>query len=229
MPVRKEPLEIGEYYHVFGRGVEGRRIFLDKKDHMRFIHDLFEFNDEGAIFNLFRRFRAAPAAGIERKPRKLLVEILAFCLMPNHYHLLVRQLLDKGISRFMQKLCMGYAKYFNERYERSGVLFQGPFRAKHVGKENYLTGVSRYIHLNALELFSPDWKEEGIKDIKKAAAFLRNYRWSSYPDYVGERNFPSVSSREFLLEYFGGPKAYEKFVLSWAAKDLTLLSDLTLE
>ncbi|MDE2001122.1 MAG: transposase, partial [Patescibacteria group bacterium] len=127
----------GNTYHVLNRGVDKRKIFLDESDYFRFIHDLFEFNDQNPINNVTYHFNgrnnskdlASPYIGAERKPRKLLVEILAFCLMPNHYHLLLRPKLDNGISLFMRKLNMGYAKYFNQKYERNGTLFQGRYKS----------------------------------------------------------------------------------------------------
>src|SRR3989338_7801442 len=102
-------------YHVLNRGVDKRSIFLDATDHYRFIHDLFEFNDENATLNLHYKFNQN-SIDIGRqydKPRKLLVDILAFCLMPNHYHLLIKPRKETSVSLFMKKLNMGYAKYFN--------------------------------------------------------------------------------------------------------------------
>lgn len=182
-----------EYYHVFNRGVDKRKIFMDDRDSYRFIHDLYEFNDERDVINLARLghdealLKRLP--GNVRKPRKLLVDILSFVLMPNHYHILIRQRVEDGISLYLRKLGGGYANYFNERYERSGALFQGRFKAVHVDREAYLRHLLNYIHANPLPL---------LKSHEK----LQHYRWSSYPDYLGdnEKNFPSLISWDLADE-----------------------------
>lgn len=223
-------------YHIYNRGVEKRKIFMDDKDHFRFIHDLFEFNDENAALNVLyylnlQTMEVQPQyIQKERKPRKLLVEILAFVLMPNHFHLLLRQKRNNGIIKFMQKLGTGYTMYFNQKHERVGGLFQGRFKAIHIQKEPHFLHLPYYIHSNPLELKFPKWKEREIKDYKKAAKFLENYRWSSFPDYIGKKNFPSVTQRDFLLEFFGGPEEYKKDMIKWLKEmDLEEIKDLTLE
>src|SRR3989344_4291689 len=129
--MRKRPIFAnGQFYHVYNRGTDRRRIFMDDKDRFRFIHDLFEFNDANIILNNTYYWGRIPI-GKERKPRKILVDIVAYALMPNHYHLLLQQRRDNGISLFLQKLGSGYTSYFNLRHERSGVLFQGKYKAKH--------------------------------------------------------------------------------------------------
>jgi putative transposase len=200
-----------ETYHIYNRGVEKRKIFLDDKDYFRFIHDLFEFNDENPAFNVGYYFNSGQLKNI-RKPRKLLVEILIFTLMPNHFHLLLRQERGNGIVKFMQKLGTGYTMHFNQKYERVGSLFQGRFKAKLINKNSYFFHIPHYIHLNPLELIyggstSIDWR--------KAMKFLENYRWSSFLDYIGKRNFPSVTSRNFLLKFLGGEKNYREETKKW--------------
>ena len=140
-------------YHVYNRGVEKRKIFLEDKDYFRFIHDLFEFNDSNNPPNTNYYFdpkitvvepRYLKRSKANKKPRKLLVEILIFTLMPNHFHLLLKQRTENGISRFMQKLGMGYAKYFNKKYERTGVLFQGKFKAVTLEKHAHFLHIPRF-------------------------------------------------------------------------------------
>ena len=201
-------------YHVYSRGVEKRVIFSEKEDYLRFIHDLFEFNDEATVSNVSYYFDPKSMEvqpryiKEERRPRKLLVEILLFTLMPNHFHLLLRQKKEKGIVKFMQKLGTGYTMYFNKKYKRVGCLFQGRFKAALVGTQAHFLHLPFYIHSNPLELTnyggstSIDWRE--------AMRFLEEYRWSSFPDYIGKRNFPSVTSREFLLHFFGGENRYRE-------------------
>ncbi len=228
--------ENNNFYHVFNRGTEKRRIFQDNSDYVRFIHYLFEFNDKNNISNVIRRVGKekyiqedvrGPTSNIN-KHRDLLVDVVCFCLMPNHYHLLLRQKVDGGISKFMQKLGTGHTMYFNERYERNGVLFQGKFKAVHVETDEQLTHLSRYIHLNPVELKEPNWKEKGIKNKSDVFRFLENYRWSSYPDYIGKKNFPSVINKKFLDQYFDDPRDYEKFVKDLLT-DPEVIGDITID
>ncbi len=122
--MRKIQFVNNQFYHVFNRGVEKRKIFLDEKDYLRFIHDLYELNNVGAVLNVNFRFQKyGGPASIEDKPRERLVDIVSFCLMPNHFHFILKQVSDNGIARFMQKIGTAYAMYFNQKYKRSGVLF----------------------------------------------------------------------------------------------------------
>lgn len=223
-----------QFYHVYNRGVDKRRVFMDDKDYYRFIHDLFEFNDENMVMNILRRIlrrtEGNPISFIKvRQPRKLLVEIISYCLMPNHYHLFLRQRVDGGISKFLQKLGIGYTNYFNQKHERSGVLFQGKFKAVSVEDDVQFTHISRYIHLNPVELIKPNWKEEGIKNWREARQFLESYRWSSYLDYIGKKNFPSLINKQFLSNYFDNEKEYQEFIKEWALKDSEVIKDLTID
>jgi len=208
-----------QVYHIYNRGVEKRKIFTDKSDHLRFIHDLFEFNDKDVVLNVQRRFNSKTmevqprSLQSERKPRKILVEILIFTLMPNHFHLLLKQKRENGIVKFMHKLGTGYTMYFNQKYERVGGLFQGRFKATLLSEEAHFIHLPFYIHSNPLSLIndggstSISWQEE--------VKFLKNYRWSSYLDYIGEKNFPSVTARDFLLDFYGGGKIYQKEFERW--------------
>lgn len=189
----------GVFYHVYNRGVEKRNIFLDEKDYFRFVHDLFEFNDKNPVVNVQYRHQknySSPTAvdsAIERQPRELLVDVVAFVLMPNHYHLLLRQRTENGVSLFMQKLGGGYTRYFNEKRERKGVLFQGKYKLKSINDHHYLQHLVQYIHLNPIELFIrrfPERKQSA--ELRIPSEKLRSYRWSSYRDYLGIKNFPSV-------------------------------------
>lgn len=223
MPQREIQFANGEIYHIVMRAVDGTKLFRDEQDYLRMIHDLFEFNDINPILSTFRanyrrntKFNVSlpDLVILKKKPRKLLVEILAFCLMPNHVHLLIRQLQENGISRFMKKFG-GYALYYNKKYKRKGYLFQSRFRAVHIRTNEQLKTVFVYIHTNPVAIIFPGWKEKGIKDFKKAENFIENYRWSSYPDYLGKKNFPSVTNREFLKKVMGEPKDCKSFVNDW--------------
>lgn len=200
-------------YHIYNRGVEKREIFTEEKDYFRFIHDLFEFNDEDSALNIGYYFNPKSTEiefqhlkSQEKKPRKLLVEIMIFTLMPNHFHLLLRQKKENGIVKFMQKLGTGYTMYFNQKYERVGSLFQGRFKAALINKEAHFIHLPFYLHTNPLTL-----NYGGSTSID----FLSKYRWSSYLDYIGNKNFPSLTSRNFILEFFEGEEKYKQATEKW--------------
>jgi len=228
MSLKRQKFVTGEYYHIFNRGVEKRDIFLETADFFRFIFCLYELNDKNMVVmrdrieerKLRRRDKEMSIGstyGFCNKKRELLVEVVVFCLMPNHYHLVLRQLVDGGISLFMKKLSNSYTGYFNEKYSRKGIgsLFQGRFKAVHVESDRQLTALVAYIFTNPIDLIEKNWKEAGAKDPQKAAQFLKTYRWSSYLDCIGLSNFPSVTKRDFITEFFGGSRKIQEFIESW--------------
>ena len=204
----------GEIYHIVLRGVDGRLIFEDNADYYRAIHDLFEFNDESPADWSYRRFHSFSKNSVREnnsetqfenssraiKKRKLLLKILAFCLMPNHIHLLFQQLRSQGITKFMRKFGAGYGGYFNRKYTRQGHLFQGRFRAVLIKTNDQLKNVFVYIHTNPVSLIEPEWKNGKIKSPSRAIEMVEQYKWSSYKDYLGERNFPSITQRELYID-----------------------------
>jgi putative transposase len=219
--IRIKPTTDG-IYHIYNRGVEKRNVFKDSVDYIRFIHDLFEFNDTNPAPAFERRYKpdiedqSSPSL---KKPKEKIVEILCFCLMPNHYHLLVRQASEQGIPLFMHKLGAGYTNGFNKKYTRIGPLFQGKYKIKHVDKNTYLQHLVCYIHFNPLKL---------LQDSSK----LKQYRWSSHLDYLGISNFESLLEKKFLLELFGGEKGYEKFSKEWIrdpSTSINFISDVIID
>lgn len=218
--MRKFIFDNESVYHIYNRGVEKRKLFLDDKDYYRFIHNLYEFNDEQPAENIHYKDPYNPCESYETKSRKsnerkLLTEIYAFCLMPNHFHLLTRQLSEKGISNFIHKLSVGYSMYFNKKYERVGGLFQGTFKAVRLENQSHFLYIPHYIHLNPLDLIEPDWRENQIKNFNKAIDFLESYRWSSYLDYIGKKNFPSIIQKDFLSDLFVTPENFKKETSEW--------------
>lgn len=226
MPYRKEQFETGKIYHVILRGIDDNKLYKNIDDYYRGIFSIYEFNTVNPV-EIIRRRRdrirmkkrlqkleklGGNPTSDQLDPRDKLVEILSFCLMPNHIHLLVRQKKDGGIIKFMKKFGGGYAKYFNLKYSRKGYVFQNRFLAVPVKTDKQLMAVFAYIHANSVSLMEPRWKERGIRDLKKTLKFIKEYKWSSFSDYLGKPNFPSVTDREFMLEVFGGEKACEKFV-----------------
>ncbi len=225
--------ETGEIYHIFNRGVEKRDIYLEESDYFRFIYSLYECNDEnavnmrdrtkerikrnktkndkGATFANSKNDKGGTFVIMEGEP---LVEILAFTLMPNHYHLIVRQLVDGGISLFMKKVGNTYVPYFNNKYGRNrmGSLFQGSFKAVHLKNDEQFIYLVWYVFTNPLDLLEENWRKEGIKNSKKAINYLESYKWSSYLDCIGIKNFPSVTKRDFLTDNFGEQSSIKHFI-----------------
>ncbi|MFH1129677.1 MAG: transposase [Patescibacteria group bacterium] len=211
---------MADIYHVLNRGVDKRKIFLDQQDHLRFIHDLYEFNDNRVIGSTSDRFKASNkdndlVGRSTKQPRKPMVNIYAFCLMPNHFHLLLGPIIENGISKFLRKLDMGYAKYFNIKHKRKGALFESRYKSILISKSNHFLNLPYYIHLNPLDMEFSEWRNRKIKDHDKAIKYLNNYRWSSHLDYCGKKNFPSVTNRELLLDVFGGQEKYKKDINKW--------------
>lgn len=225
MPYREEQFENGEIYHITLRAIDKNLIFKDTNDHYRGIFSIYEFNTTSPVkIRERRRIRAqikkAAKASTDpicvTDPRDKLVEALTFSLMPNHIHLLLRQLKENGISKFMQKIGAGLGGYFNKKYNRKGHVFQSRFNSVHIKTEAQLRTVFVYIHTNCIALIEPGWKEEGIKDPERAIKFLEEeYRWSSLFDYIGKKNFPSVTDREFLFEVMGGEQNCKKEIENW--------------
>jgi len=194
---------------------------MDDRDRARFLHDLFVFNDTNSPLNFRQPARNSQNWssddqfwGRQRPARQPLVRLHAFCLMDNHYHLLVSPIKENGVPAFMKKLGMGYARYFNERHGRSGALWQGKYKKKLLEQDSHFLYIPYYIHLNALDRSMPEWREGRIKNTRKALEDLRAYRWSSHLDYLGEKNFPSITEREFLSGVIGSRARYEKEILS---------------
>lgn len=234
MPIQRPQLVNGEIYHIVIRGVGDSLIFQDVDDYYRGIFSLYEFNTTDPVeIRECRKLRKIQKTSGElfSDTRNLLVEVLAFKFMPNHIHFLLRQVRDNGITDFMRKFGAGYARYFNEKYNRKGHLFQSRFRAVHIRTNEQLQNVFVYIHANAISLIEPKWKELGVSDVQKAVDFLENYKWSSYPDYIGKKNFPSITERKFLLEVMGGEEGCRKFVEDWVKykKEIASGADIALE
>ncbi len=221
-----------ELYHVLNRGVDKRKIFLSDRDHFRFIHNLFEFNNQNPSSSNNYYFSKSSDIGCPniRKPRKLLVNIHAFCLMPNHYHILISPIVKDGIPKFMKKINMGYAKYFNEKNKRTGALFQGKYKSVHVSNNSHFLYIPYYIHLNPLDLIFPEWRTGNVKNTKKAVDYLKKYRWSSHLDYLGIKNFPSLTQRNFLQGTLGDEGEYNKsFIQMLGEIDIDSLKKSLLE
>lgn len=211
------------FYHTYNRGVEKRKIFLEAADYFRGVHDLYEFNNTNIVFNLGRQFNknidGNPISINEGKAdREELVDIIAWSFMPNHYHFFLSPKKEKGLPKFHQKFGIGFSNFFNTKYKRSGVLFQGKYKKVRVENDVQTLQLICYIHSNPLELWKPGWKENGLKagEIQSALNFLeKDYRFSSHLDYWGVKNFPSLISSDYLLTFFDRPERYREFFIDW--------------
>jgi len=194
MPARNLPLVNEEYYHIFNRGVAKMPIFLRDKDYQRFIDAFIYYLDANPEVGFSK-------SSLEQKNVKSsgqIVDMICYCLMPNHFHFLLRQNIDNGVVDFIRKVTNSYAKYFNTKYKRKGPLFEGKFKAIRVESNEQLLHLSRYIHLNPLVGYV-------TKD-------LRLHKWSSYSEYVQTSN-SDICSLDVVLNQFQSTEDYERFVL----------------
>jgi putative transposase len=218
---RKAPFMVGEHYHLYTRGVEKRSVFLNDADYLRFTLLLLVANAKEKI-HLANLNSMPQGESLRRFTEKLenrekLVDILAYCLMPNHIHLVVTEREENGISKFMLKLMTGYSMYFNIKYDRSGPLFTRPFRSSHIDSDPYFRWLFAYVQLNPLDIFQPDWKENGIKDISAASSFIKRYSQSSYYDnFLGTRPETEILSRGALPIETADMKKFDELLRTFA-------------
>jgi putative transposase len=178
----------GEYYHVYNRGDNRERIFLDEQDFFNFLKRLKI--SLGLVTDPKLRIRSVPLGSFE---------VLAYCLMDNHYHMLIQQKAETAISTLINKVSTSYAKYFNAKYKRVGNIFQDTFRAKHIDNDSYLTYLSAYIHANPTNPFA--------------------YAYSSLPEYLGVRN-GNLCNPNVVLDYFEQDREkYKVFVQGYSFRE----------
>ncbi len=221
MPYRKNQFVNSEIYHIILRGIDDNLIFKNIDDYYRMIFSIYELNNtrpttiqrQREARGRFKKENGGPSSIIDERDK--FVEILSFCFMPNHIHLLLRQIKDVGITKFMAKVGTGYAGYFNRKYNRKGYVFQNRFKDVHIEDDNQLLTVFNYIHANPISLIESGFKENGIKNPAKVIEFLGKYKWSSYQDYIGQKNFDSVTQRDFLSELIGGERKCKEIVSDW--------------
>ncbi len=214
MGQRGMSLAQGEFYHIYNRGTEKRNIFLDAADYERFVELLFLCNSKQAI-NV-RDIRNNQKSIFDFNRKESIVAIGAYCLMPNHFHILLSPQCPDGVKTFMGKVGTSYSMYFNKRYERTGSLFQGRYRAEHANHDNYLKYLFSYIHLNPVKLIQPDWKEQGIIDGKAAYEYVSAYPYSSLSDYLGPgRDEAKILTRQAFPDYFNSVAMHGEEVISW--------------
>ncbi len=224
---RKFNFSIGEYYHVYNRGVDKRIIFNDSHDYNRFIV-LLHLSNSSQPVDIDKTLRGGLSFPelIRMDMGERLVDIGAYCLMPNHFHLLLKERIENGISIFLKKLSTAYSMYFNRKHERTGSLFQGPFQATHADNDQYLKYLFAYIHLNPIKIVDPNWKESMVFDQVYIKKHLENYKYSSYLDYLGaQRQESIILNKSVFPEYFNMNHSFEDFIEDW----LQIKSELLLQ
>lgn len=215
MAIRKTSFVPGEYYHVYNRGNSKQKIFNDAEDYRRFVTLLYTCNSENNFKTSSLDARANPDPYLWEKGKPL-VSIGAYCLMPNHFHLLVTEKKENGISKFVQKLSTAYVMYYNKKYKRTGGLFEGKFKSEYLFEDKYLKYIFSYIHLNPIKLIQKDWREAGIKNKRVAMKYLQDYEYSSYAEYGGvTRKQNKILERKSYPNYFPSNKNFEKEILQW--------------
>lgn len=194
MPYRLTPFINQSFYHIFNRGANKQKVFLNHNDYNRFFQTImyYQFSGPKPRFSTYNRFRAKDFTA---NPK--IVEIICYCLMPNHFHFLLRQTKKGGLTEFIRKLTNSYTKYFNIKHDRSGPLFQGEFKAVNIETDEQLLHLSRYIHLNPF-----------VSGIVKN---LNSFPYSSYKDFI-KPSLTKLCVVEPILEFFKDSKGYEKFI-----------------
>ncbi|MBI5140234.1 MAG: transposase [Candidatus Vogelbacteria bacterium] len=195
--MRNFSFEEGGYYHVYNRGVDKRQIVMDDYDSGRFVQGLTEFNvvePIGSIYeNSFKKTQDQLRYLVPKSGG--LVNIICYCLNPNHFHLLLQPISERGIEKFMHKLGLGYTNYFNKKHKRSGALFQGTFKAKHVFTDGYIQHLSAYINLNNL-----------VHKIEGEPSKLVRSSWEEYAE-----DKKSICRKDIILDQFGDAREYKTY------------------
>lgn len=219
MPLRNVSFAPEEYYHICNRGVSKKKIFLDQRDYARFLFIILHLQSPTAVTNpgknVSRYIRSGDFGISKRKLEEIIenrfIDLVSFAIMPNHFHLLIKERTENGVVAYMQKIQNAYAKYFNVKYKKSGHVFQGPYRARHIENNNDLLHVSAYIHRNPRELSS--WRNKEDK-----------YPWSSYKYIVSE---PSQNAHllqhSIISEQFTNEK-YRHFVETSGTKEFDVFN-----
>ena len=198
MSLRKIPLAVGEYYHVYNRGVDKREIFHDRYDADRFFRSMVAFNTVHPVGSLRHVDFERKNSGETAAKSEPLVDIIAYCLNPNHFHILLKQRGEGGVSEFMKRLAGGYVWYFNNKHDRSGVLFEGPFKSSHINSNEYLLHVSVYVNLN---FRVHKYRDKDLENILSS--------WDEYMGACAPQN--RICTKDPILGQIKSVKAYADF------------------
>jgi len=225
MTYRKVPLLSGEFFHIYNRGNSKQVIFLDDEDRNRFVK-LLHISNSKRNFNFRDNIIDIKIDAWDFERGSPIVSIGAWVLMPNHFHIYLMSPIpgigeeigdeEPSISLFVRKLCVGYSKYFNKKYSRTGSFFEGKFKSVHIENDIQAKYLFSYIHLNPIKLIQKDWKENGINNIDESLKFLNEYKWSSYLDYRGiKRNEGKILKIEDFPDYFSNIENFDKEIFEW--------------
>lgn len=206
MPIRKIPLVSGEFYHVFNHGIDYRDVCHNNREYQRLLLTLWFYQPQFVQMKLSKYLTLATSARVQlieeinHKPK--CIEIQAYSLMPNHYHLIIKQIADKGISTFVGNFQNSYTKYYNKKHDRHGSLFLVPFRARHISSEAQYLHVCRYVHLNR-------YSSGFVSSIEA----LRDNPLSSLPYYLNTLTQKrKIVSQDMLQQLFNNPDKHWEFV-----------------
>jgi putative transposase len=211
MPIRKESFAIEEFYHLYNRGNSRQAIYKTEADYARFMALLYISNGTNPLD--FRRIDQEDLFKYDRGEE--LVAIGAYCLMPNHFHILATPLVEDGVTTFMRKLTTGYSMYFNKKHFRTGSLFEGRFKSEHADNDNYLKYLFSYIHLNPVKLIQSDWQKVGIKNKEEVLQYLKDFKYSSYIDNYTVRSESVILNKGKFPEYFASKHEYDSEMEDW--------------
>lgn len=220
--MRKVKFVRGEYYHIYSRTILNAPEFKNYQNADKLFKTFLLANstNSGRAFDYLRNDRSPKLEkAIEiAKEGKRLVGILCYVIMPDHYHLLIKELKDSGITNFIRKCNISIAKYINIKNNRRGTLFESRFQSKHIDSNEYLLHLSVYIHLNPLDFISGrDWRENKLKDWPSIKNKLIRYPWSSLRSFLDEGNEnPIISGEEIILKQFSNRNEYGLFLREWA-------------
>ena len=211
--MRKIKFKIGSPYYLFNRGVDNRNVFVSQEDYDRFEAYLYLLNDteSARAANFFvgkRKEQIFESARAEQ-----LVAIGAYSLLPTHFHLIVSPLIEGGLSKFMQKLTTAYTMYFNDKYSRSGSLFEGTYKAHEPSSDSHLKFLLALTHLAPAQLFNKNWHSDSILDLERIAGELMDYRYSSVGEYMNDKHI--ITSPEHFPRYFARVKNMDSYIRYW--------------
>lgn len=214
--MRKISFAPNEYYHLCGRGVDKREIFYDDRDRTKFLFLLLHLQSPIRINNTSFYVSSFLKTGNftigEKKVKEIIkgrhVEVVSFSLMPNHFHILVKNLEDQIVSVYMHRVLTSYSKYFNTKYKKTGHVFEGPYRAVHIDNNNHLLHASAYVHKNPIGIDS------------KETVDYEKYPWSSYPDFIQKNRWGELLKTGVILEQFKSQDSYKNFVSTSKTKEI---------
>jgi len=204
----------GEYYHIYNRGYGKQLIFLNQKDLSRFLFLILYFQSPvnfpqvNRLTNLYDKNNnfEVEKEDTEEILSNRYIDLISYCFMPNHFHLILKEVKENGISQYMQRIQNSHTKYFNLKYERTGHLFQGPFKIVHIEDNEQLLHLSAYIHRNPREI--SQWRNK--EDF---------YEWSSYQDYIHKNRWGEILKTDIILDQFDNTKEYRNFTDSSSTKE----------